>query len=180
MINTNDDTIAAIATPSGEGAISIIRVSGVDAISLTDNIFSGKNNLIESKTHRIHYGNILDENGGVIDDVLVSVFKNPNSYTGEDSVEISFHGSQLIAKKIIKSLLYLNLRLAEPGEFTKRAFLNGKLDLAQAEAVVDVINSRTDASLRGARNQLDGMLSQKVNLLRKGLIKLHQLKFPLI
>ena len=99
----------------------------------------------------------------MIDDVLVSIFKNPNSYTGEDSVEISTHGSSIIVEKIIQLLLENDVRLAEPGEFTKRAFLNGRMDLAQAEAVADIINSRTDASLRGARNQLDGLLSQKID-----------------
>ncbi|MCH7826828.1 MAG: tRNA uridine-5-carboxymethylaminomethyl(34) synthesis GTPase MnmE [Bacteroidetes bacterium] len=166
----SDDTIAAIATPSGVGAISIIRVSGPLAVSATDTIFSGKSKLIDSHTHTIHYGNILDSNDNIVDDVLVSVFKAPNSYTGEDSVEISSHGSSFISQKIIKLLLENNVRLAESGEFTKRAFLNGKIDLAQAEAVADVINSRTEASLKGARNQLDGLLSQKVKSLREMLI----------
>lgn len=170
MIISNDDTIVAVATPSGDGAISIIRVSGDQSINFADKIFHGKIKLVESSSHRIHYGKVKDRHGEVIDDVLVSVFKNPKSFTGEDSVEISFHGSQLISKKIISSFLNLGVRLAEPGEFTKRAFLNGKIDLAQAEAVADVINSRTEASLRGARNQLDGLLSAKVNSLREALI----------
>ncbi|MEW6701418.1 MAG: tRNA uridine-5-carboxymethylaminomethyl(34) synthesis GTPase MnmE [Bacteroidota bacterium] len=165
-----DDTIVALATPAGVGAISVIRVSGPDSFTYVDKIFIGKTKLVDSKTHTIHYGKIFDNRGELIDDVLASVFRNPNSYTGEDSVEISTHGSSLIAEKIIYALVQLNVRLAEPGEFTKRAFLNGKLDLAQAEAVADVINSRTEASLRGARNQLDGLLSQKVDALREMLI----------
>ena len=166
----NNDTIAALATPVGEGAISIIRVSGDNSIEKVNSIFDGKTNLNEVKTHTLHYGNIISKNGEVIDDVLVSIFKNPNSYTGEDSVEISSHSSTIVVRKIIEELVGINVRLAEPGEFTKRAFLNGKMDLTQAEAVADIINSRTEASLRGARNQLDGMLSQKIDSLRKELI----------
>lgn len=170
MLIHEEDTITALATPSGEGAISIIRISGKDSFSSVDNIFKGKIKISEAGTHTIHYGKILNQEKEIIDDVLVSVFKNPNSFTGEDSVEISTHGSPLIVQKIISEILKLSVRLAEPGEFTKRAFLNGKMDLAQAEAVADVINSRTEASLRGARNQLDGFLSQKVDSLREMLV----------
>lgn len=165
-----NDTITAVATPPGEGAISIIRVSGEDSFKIIDTIFRGKVKIAFAASHTIHYGKIVDEKGVVIDDVLVSVFKGPNSYTGEDSVEISTHGNSLITKKILELLLSKNVRSAEPGEFTKRAFLNGKIDLSQAEAVLDVIKSRTDSALRGARNQLDGLLSQKVNTLRQTLI----------
>ncbi len=167
---SNNDTIAALATPVGEGAISIIRVSGDNSIEKVNSIFDGKVSLLEAKTHTLHYGNIVSKSKYVIDDVLVSVFLNPHSYTGEDSIEISSHSSTIVVKKIIEELVNINIRLAEPGEFTKRAFLNGKMDLTQAEAVADIINSRTEASLRGARNQLDGMLSQKIDLLRKELI----------
>ena len=167
---SNNDTIAALATPVGEGAISIIRVSGDNSIEKVNSIFDGKTNLNDVSSHTLHYGNIISKNGEVTDDVLVSIFKNPNSYTGEDSVEISSHSSTIVVKKIIEELVQLGVRLAEPGEFTKRAFLNGKMDLTQAEAVADIINSRTEASLRGARNQLDGMLSQKIDSLRKELI----------
>jgi len=168
-LQNSEDTIAALATPAGVGAISVIRVSGPKSIEAVDSIFDGAVKLIRANTHTIHYGRINYVNE-VIDDVLVSVFRAPNSYTGEDSIEISTHGSQLIVEKIIESLLEKDIRLAEPGEFTKRAFLNGRMDLAQAEAVVDVINSRTEASLRGARNQLDGLLSAKVDSLREMLI----------
>lgn len=166
----DNDTIVALATPAGVGAISVIRVSGQHSFTIVDKLFRGKTQLVDSKTHTIHYGKIFDTQNELIDDVLVSVFRNPNSYTGEDSVEISTHGSSLIAQKIIHALVESDVRLAEPGEFTKRAFLSGKLDLAQAEAVADIINSRTEAALRGARNQLDGLLSQKVDLLREILI----------
>lgn len=172
MIYSNDDAIAAIATPLGEGALSIIRVSGKDSIKKADNIFRGNSSLLRVKSHTIHYGNIVSDDGRKVDDALVSVFISPNSYTGEDSVEISSHGNPLVAEKIIQELLKQNIRLAEPGEFTKRAFLNGKIDLAQAEAVADVISSRTEASLRGARNQLDGLLSSKVESLRNELINI--------
>ncbi len=165
-----EDTIVALATPSGIGAISVIRISGPKSFEAVDSIFSGKTKISDATSHTIHYGKIHDDNGLLIDDILVSIFKNPNSYTGEDSVEISTHGSPLITQKIIKQLLNKDLRIAEPGEFTKRAFLNNRIDLAQAEAVVDVINSRTEASLRGARNQLDGLLSKKVDELRTKLI----------
>ena len=165
-----EDTITAIATPSGVGAISVLRVSGTLSLEIVDKIFRGKTKLVDSESHRIHYGEILDEDGNFIDDVLISVFRNPHSYTGEDSVEISTHGNPLISKKIIERLLSYNVRLAEPGEFTKRAYLNNKIDLTQAEAVMDVISSRTDASLRGARNQLDGLLSKKVSEIRGSLI----------
>ena len=168
--NINEDTIVAIATPSGTGAISIIRISGPDSIEVVNSVFDGKKSLQEAVSHTIHYGKIADIFKKPIDDVLVSIFRTPNSYTGEDSVEISTHGSPLISKKIIETLVEKGLRLAEPGEFTKRAYLNNKIDLTQAEAVLDIINSRTEASLLGARNQLDGMLSGKINELRKMLL----------
>jgi tRNA modification GTPase len=170
MKKFTEDTITAIATPSGAGAISIIRVSGPDSIEAADRIFKGKSRLSDSESHKIHYGEIAGKNGSTIDDVLISVFRNPHSYTGEDSVEISTHGNPLISKQIIELLLNQGVRLAEPGEFTKRAYLNNRIDLAQAEAVADIISSRTDASLRGARNQLDGLLSNKVDEIRSSLI----------
>ena len=170
MLIDHEDIIAASATPQGVGALSIIRVSGTNCFDVVDKIFKGRHKLSSAISHTIHYGKIYSSSGSLIDDVLVSVFHNPNSFTGEDSVEISTHGSQLISQKILETLLKFGVRFAEPGEFTKRAFLNGKIDLAQAEAVVDVINSRTEASLRGARNQLDGLLSKKVNSLREELI----------
>lgn len=167
-----EDTIIAIATPPGIGAISVIRLSGSNSIDAVDLIFSGKTEIKNSKSHTIHYGKIIDGDE-VLDDVLVSVFRSPNSYTGENSVEISLHGSPIIAQKIISKILSTSdVSLAEPGEFTKRAFLNGRIDLTQAEAVADLISSRTAVSLRGARSQLDGLLSSKVDGLRKTLVDL--------
>lgn len=166
----NEDTIAAAATPNGTGAISIIRISGPESFDGIDRIFTGKLKIRDAKSHTIHYGKVFAENGELIDDVLVSVFRAPHSYTGEDSVEVSTHGNPFITKRILEELTKYNIRLAEPGEFTKRAFLNGRIDLTQAEAVIDVINSSTDASLRGARNQLDGLLSAKVHSLREMLV----------
>jgi tRNA modification GTPase len=165
-----EDTIVALATPTGFGALSIIRLSGPGSILVTDKIFKGQQSLSDSESHRVHYGQIISKDGELIDDVLISVFKKPNSYTGENSIEISTHGNPLIAQKIIEILLANGVRLADPGEFTKRAFLNNKIDLTQAEAVADVIHSRTESSLRGSRNQLDGLLSLKVNELRESLV----------
>ena len=166
-----EDTIVALATPAGVGAISVIRVSGPQSFISIDKFFKGKGKIEDAASHTLHYGNIVDQDGLHIDDVLISVFRAPNSYTGEDSVEISTHGNPLITQKIIELLISNpDLRIAEAGEFTKKAFLNNRLDLAKAEAVADVINSRTEASLRGARNQLDGFLSKKVGDLRDQLI----------
>lgn len=166
-----EDTIVALATPAGVGAISVIRISGPQSFSAVDNIFSGKSKIEKAASHTLHYGDVKNRDDEHIDDVLVSVFRAPNSYTGEDSVEISTHGNPLITQKIIELLINnSDLRLAEPGEFTKRAFLNNRVDLTKAEAVADVINSRTEASFRGARNQLDGLLSKKVNELRSQLL----------
>ena len=166
-----EDTIVALATPAGVGAISVIRVSGPQSFISIDKFFKGKGKIEDAASHTLHYGNIVDQDGLHIDDVLISVFRAPNSYTGEDSVEISTHGNPLITQKIIELLISNpDLRIAEAGEFTKKAFLNNRLDLAKAEAVADVINSRTEASLRGARNQLDGFLSIKVGDLRNQLI----------
>lgn len=172
MYQLNEDTIAALATPAGVGAISVIRVSGPESVAAVDKLFSFSSKLSDSPTHTIHYGKITSASGEVVDDVLVSLFRSPNSYTGEDSVEISTHGSPFITQKVMALLLDQGIRLAEPGEFTRRAFMNGKIDLAQAEAVVDVINSSTEASLRGARNQLDGILSAKIDSLREMLVNI--------
>lgn len=166
----NEDTIAAIITPAGVGAISAIRMSGRKTFEILDKSFSGKSAPSSSATHTIHYGKFFANNGDAIDDVLVSIFRNPNSYTGEDVAEISFHGSPIVAQKIMTSLFEQGVRSAEPGEFTKRAFLNNKIDLTQAEAVAAIISARTEASLRGARNQLDGLLSQVVGELRNKII----------
>lgn len=165
------ETIVALATPSGAGAIAIIRLSGKDAIALADKVFvsvSGKE-LTNQKTHTIHLGHIVD-NGKTYDQVLVSVFKNPHSYTGEDVVEISCHGSIFIQQQIIQLLLRMGAKMAQPGEFTLRAFLNGKLDLSQAEAVADLIASDNEASHQIAMQQMRGGFSNEIAQLRQELL----------
>jgi len=162
------DTIVALATAQGISAIAVIRLSGKDAIAITQKVFRGKNLLIEP-SHTIHFGSIQNE-GKTIDEVLVSVFKEPNSFTQENAVEISCHGSPVIIKEIIKVLLQNGARLAGPGEFTKRAFLNGRFDLAQAEAVADLITAETDNARQAALNQMRGGFSKEINHLREELI----------
>jgi len=163
-----DDTIVALATPQGVGAIAMIRVSGKDAIQLTNKVFSGKN-LEEQHSHTIHFGTIKDKDK-IIDEVLVSVFKEPNSFTKENLVEISCHGSMLVAREIIECLLKNGARLAQPGEFTKRAFMYGRFDLAQAEAVADIINAETEAGKQSALNQMRGGFSNQIKTLKDELV----------
>jgi len=170
MINT--DTICAIATPSGSGAISIIRISGSKSISTVESLFhpiKKKKSLLNEKTATLHYG-LLKDGDEPIDEVLLGLFKNPNSYTGEDSVEISCHGSIFIQQRILQLLLKRGIRHAQPGEFTQRAFLNGKLDLSQAEAVADLIASSSAASHKIAMNQIRGGFSTELNQLRDKLL----------
>ncbi len=166
-----NDTIIALATPSGSGAIALIRLSGKKAISIVDKNFrsrSGKK-LKDQKSHTIHLGSIVDGNHE-LDEVLVSIFKDPNSYTGEDVVEISCHGSPFIQKEIIQLFLREGCRIANPGEFTLRAFLNGKLDLSQAEAVADLIASDSEASHQIAMQQMRGGFSSEIKQLRDELL----------
>jgi tRNA modification GTPase len=169
-----DDTITAIATPLGEGGLAVIRISGPQAFPIADRAFVpvGKSSRKPSAatTHTIHYGRI-ERQGQVIDEVLVAVMRAPRTFTREDIVEITCHGGLLPAKLILDALLENGARLAEPGEFTKRAFLNGRIDLAQAEAVADLIQSRTELSLAAANEQLAGKLSQKINQLRDDMMK---------
>ena len=169
------DTIIALATPQGVGAIAVIRLSGKDAITIVNKVFKGKD-LEKQPTHTIHFGTLRDDDlpdgkaGKIVDEVLVSLFKEPTSYTKENVVEISTHGSQFIVKQVIQLLLKNGARLAKPGEFTQRAFLNGQFDLAQAEAVADLINSDTAASHEAAMNQMRGGFSQEIARLREELI----------
>ncbi|HEX5171920.1 MAG TPA: tRNA uridine-5-carboxymethylaminomethyl(34) synthesis GTPase MnmE [Cyclobacteriaceae bacterium] len=163
-----DDTIAALSTAQGVSAIAVIRLSGKDAISITQKIFQGKN-LEDQPSHTLHYGTLWD-NERVVDEVVVSLFREPNSFTKEDSVEISCHGSPVVVKEILKLLIKSGARLAEAGEFTKRAFLNGRLDLAQAEAVADLINAETENARQAALNQIRGGFSREINQLREQLI----------
>ncbi len=167
-MNSPDETIVALATAQGISAIAVIRLSGKDSIELTQKIFTGKN-LIEQPSHTIHFGTIHDGERN-IDEVLVSIFKAPNSFTKENSVEISCHGSPVIVKEIIKVLVKNGARLATPGEFTKRAFINGRFDLAQAEAVADIISAETDNARQAALNQMRGGFSKEIQHLREELI----------
>jgi len=168
---TQNDTIIALATASGAGAIAIIRLSGKDAISLCESQFKSVSGKIlnEEDTHSIHLGHIV-EGERIIDEVLVSVFKNPQSYTGEDVIEISCHGSPYIQQEIIQLFLRKGCRIANPGEFTLRAFLNGKLDLSQAEAVADLIASDSEASHQIAMQQMRGGFSNEIKMLREELM----------
>lgn len=167
----NDDTIVALATPSGAGAIAVVRLSGKEAITIAEKHFKSVSDkkLSKQKTHTIHLGHIIDGKR-VIDEVLVSIFKNPNSYTGEDVIEISCHGSIYIQQEIIQLFLRAGCRMANAGEFTLRAFLNGKLDLSQAEAVADLIASDNEASHQIAMQQMRGGFSSEIAKLREELL----------
>ncbi len=157
----SDDIIAAISTPIGTGGIGIVRMSGTGSLSLLKKIF--KCNCNDFQSHHIYYGSIVDETENIIDEVLVNIMLAPKSYTREDVIEINCHGGLLCVQQILQLILNSGARLAEPGEFTKRAYLNGRLDLLQAEAVIDVINSKTNLSKQVAVNQLNGSLSNKIN-----------------
>ena len=169
-----DDTIAAIATPIGEAGLAIIRLSGAGALQIADRCFqpAGKSGIKPSAatTHTIHFGHIV-HHGQIVDEVLLSVMHAPRTFTREHAVEITCHGGMLPAKLVLEAVLANGARLAEPGEFTRRAFLNGRLDLAQAEAVADLIHSRTELALRAANEQLAGKLSQRINELRDQALK---------
>jgi tRNA modification GTPase len=171
-MSNNEDIIAAIATAVGDGAISIVRVSGKGSIELVDKNFSGKQKLIEAHSHTIHYGKISDQKGQIIDEVLAAIFKSPNSYTSEDMVEINCHGGWFVTNRILQTLLESGARMAEPGEFTKRAFLNGRIDLAQAEAVADLIKAKSDLAHKASISQLEGKLSNKLININSQLINL--------
>ena len=174
----NENTICAVATGRG-GAIGVVRVSGRDAVTITDRIFrpsgSNKATLAERDAYTVTYGHIYDDNGETVDDVLVSLFRAPHSYTGEDSTEISCHGSEYILQRVLRLLIDNGCRMAEPGEFTRRALLNGKMDLSQAEAVADLIASSTEATYRLAMNQMRGAFSRELSALRDKLLRLTSL-----
>ena len=171
-----EECICALATPAG-GAIGIIRLSGNNAITLTDKIFQSANgkSLEEAKPYTLHYGEIKDKDGNTIDDVLVSVFRAPHSYTGENSTEISCHGSRYILQQVLHRFTEVGCRQAEPGEYTRRAYLNGKMDLSQAEAVADLIASTNKATHKMALSQLKGHFSNELSLLREKLLKMTSL-----
>ena len=167
------DTIAAISTPPGEGAISIVRLSGDQAVQLADKVYqSGNKRLSEVPSHTIHYGHIVDpKSNQLVDEVMVSVMRAPKTFTREDVVEINCHGGIVVVNQILQLLLREGARLAEPGEFTKRAFLNGRVDLSQAEAVMDLIRAKTDKAMGLALNQLDGNLSALIRSLRQEILE---------
>ena len=169
-VTAHEDTIAAIATAPGVGAIAIIRVSGSRAIASLENIFRGKHSLTNVASHTIHFGQIVGDAGTPIDEVLVSVFRAPHSYTGEDSVEVSCHGGVIVTQKILEEILRHEIRHALPGEFTRRAFLNGRIDLAQAEAVADLIHSQSQDAQEASLAQLEGALSNVVRAIREELL----------
>ena len=162
-------TIVAISTPAGSGGIGIVRMSGEDTFKIIQKIFKPKNQG-EIKGYSIKYGNIIDENGNIIDEVLVSYFLAPKSYTTENMCEINSHGNQIILKRILEICIKNGAILAEPGEFTKRAFLNGRMDLSQAESVIDIINSKTEKEQRAAVKQLEGFLSRDIVEIKKILL----------
>jgi tRNA modification GTPase len=164
------DTIAAISTAFGEAAIALIRVSGRDAIAAADALWRGRRRVAEIPARQAALG-ALFENGGKLDDVLLTVFRAPSSYTGEDVVEIACHGGVLVSRRILDALLRAGARSAEPGEFTRRAYLNGKLDLTQAEAVMDVISAQTELALRAATEQLEGRLGGRIRALREAVLE---------
>lgn len=166
------ETIAAVSTPLGEGGISIIRVSGEGALTEVERIFRSKTKLTEADSHTIHYGHIVDpDNGEKVEEVLVTVMKGPRSFTAEDVVEINAHGGVISVRKVMDLLLQQQIRVAEPGEFTKRAFLNGRIDLSQAEAVMDLIRSKSDRAFSVAMKQAEGQLSTRIKQLRHILIE---------
>ena len=162
------DTIAAIATAMTNSGIGIVRISGSDAFDIIDHIYLGKNKKIISKqkSHTVHYGYIVDK-GETIDEVLVMILRGPHSFTGEDTIEIHCHGGVFVVKKILETVIKYGARPAEPGEFTKRAFLNGRLDLSQAEAVIDVIQSKNEYALKSSISQLKGSVQRKIKEVRE-------------
>ena len=175
-MKNQEECICALATPAG-GAIGIIRLSGNNAITITDQVFTAANgkSLEEAKPYTLHYGEIKDKDGNTIDDVLVSVFRAPHSYTGETSTEISCHGSRYILQQVLHRFTEVGCRQAEPGEYTRRAYLNGKMDLSQAEAVADLIASTNKATHKMALSQLKGHFSNELSLLREKLLKMTSL-----
>lgn len=163
------ETIAAISTGMTNSGIGIVRITGEDALTVADRIYRGKNRISDAQSHTIHYGHIVDD-GEILDEVLVMVMKAPRTFTGEDTVEINCHGGTFVVKRVLESVLKNGARAAEPGEFTKRAFLNGKMDLSQAEAVIDVINSESEYALQSSISQLKGSIKNKISDIRNKII----------
>lgn len=163
------DTIAAISTGMSNSGIGIVRISGADAFEVTDRIYTGKDRLLEAESHTIHYGFIKD-GGETVDEVLVMLMRAPRTFTGEDTVEINCHGGTYVVKRVLETVIKNGARPAEPGEFTKRAFLNGKMDLSQAEAVIDVITSKNEYALQSSISQLKGSIKKKIEDIRNKII----------
>ena len=170
MTNQLDDTICAISTAPGVGGIAVIRVSGNDAILITSRCWKGAN-IAEMKSHTAHFGRIIDKNGDILDEVVLTLFRNPRSFTGEDVIEIACHGSSWIQQQIVNTLIECGCRTAIGGEFTRRAYTNGRLDLSQAEAIADLIASSSRASHRIALNQMRGAFSNELSALREKLLE---------
>ena len=166
----NERTIAAISTPQGTGGISVIRVSGADAVRIADSVFSAS--ITDAASHTVHYGYILDKDGERLDEVLLTVMLAPRTFTREDTVEISCHGGSVATRAVLNAVIGAGAYPAEPGEFTKRAFINGRIDLSQAEAVIDVINAKNELSRRNAVAQLGGTLSREIKSVRDALVHL--------
>jgi len=165
------ETIAALATPPGEGALAVIRISGPKALAVADRVFRAPVSPSSLEERRVAFGRVVDSKGGLIDEVLLTVFRNPRSYTGEDLVEISGHGGPVVAARVLEVALQAGARMARPGEFTERAFFNGKLDLTRAEAVMDLISAQTPRAARAAAGQLEGRLGQEIHNLRGELLE---------
>ncbi|PSL45937.1 tRNA modification GTPase trmE [Salsuginibacillus halophilus] len=166
------DTIAAISTPAGEGAIAIVRLSGSDAVTIGDQVFQGKTTLAQADTHTINYGHLIEpETSDVVEEVMVSVLRAPKTFTKEDIIEINCHGGVVSVNKVLDLVLSSGARLADPGEFTKRAFLNGRIDLSQAEGVMDLIRAKTDRAMNVAVSQVQGRLAEQVRGLRQELLE---------
>src|SRR3954467_14082237 len=163
-------TVAAVSIVPGEGAIALVRISGANAIGIADKIFRGKEQPSKFASHVQHFGKISSAENQPIDQVVLSVHRAPASYTGEDLVEISCHGGTLVSARVLEACLRAGARAARAGEFTERAFLNGKMDLTQAEAVIDLIRARTDLAVRSATEQLEGRLGREIKSLRDELI----------
>ena len=165
-------TIAAISTPQGNGGIAVIRISGNDAVKVADKVFFGSKKLADCDTHTVHYGFIKNEKGEKVDEVLATVMLAPKTFTREDVVEISTHGGSTASRAVLDTIIRAGAYMAEPGEFTKRAFLNGRIDLSQAEAVIDIINSTNELAQRNALSQLEGSLSKEIENVRNELVHL--------
>jgi len=171
VIGRLGNTIAAIATPIGEGAISVIRVSGESAIYKVDSRFKGRQSLSKAKSQTAHFGRIINNQNEIIDEIICTIYRAPKSFTGEDTVEISCHGGIHVTRRVLECILETGVRPAEPGEFTQRAFLNGKLDLSQAEAIADLIQARSDKARQTSLDQLEGAISRQIHVVREKLMQ---------